>query len=77
VIEVQHAGGWDNSYRNYTEPDRKYKHPKRQYEGLPDLSPLSKPKGLEEVKPKPDAKPLLDRSVEDANQKDLKSKNLK
>jgi hypothetical protein len=77
MIEVEHAGGWDNSYRNYTDPDRKYKNPKRRYEGLPDLSPVSKPKGLDEVKPKQDTTPVLDSKITDANNKDLKSKNIK
>jgi hypothetical protein len=76
-IKVEHAGGWDPSqYRNYVSTEPPNSRPKRRYEGLPDLSPVSKPKGLDEVKPKPDAKPLVDKSLEDANKKDLKSKNI-
>ena len=75
-IKVEHAGGWDNSYRNYTEPDRKYNNPKRQYEGLPSLQRVSKPTGVEQVKPKPDATPVLDKALEDAITNDLKSRNL-
>jgi hypothetical protein len=65
VIEVQHAGDWDpTQYRNYTEPDRTYKRPKRRYEGLPALSPVSRPCPLDE-------------KLEQANVNDLKTKNLK
>ena len=74
-IKVEHAGGWDNSYRNYTEPDRKYNNPKRQYEGLPSLQRVSKPQGLKEVTPKQDATPV-DESISKANNNDLKSRNL-
>ena len=75
-IKVEHSGGWDNSYRNYTDPDRKYKKPKRRYEGLPSLPRVSKPTGVEQVKPKPDATPVLDKALEDAITNDLKSRNL-
>jgi hypothetical protein len=86
-IKVEHAGGWDPSqYRNYVSTEPPNSRPKRRYEGLPDLSPVSKPKGLDEVKPKPDAtpsgsplggSPVLDSKITDANNKDLKSKNIK
>ena len=76
-IKVEHAGDWDpTQYRNYTEPDRTYKRPKRRYEGLPSLPRVSKPQGLTEVTPKQDASPLVDKSLQDANKKDLKSKNI-
>ena len=75
-IKVEHSGGWDNSYRNYTDPDRKYKKPKRRYEGLPSLPKVSKPTGVEDVKPKLDASPVLDKALEQAITNDLKSRNL-
>ena len=75
-IKVEHSGGWDNSYRNYTDPDRKYKKPKRRYEGLPSLPKVSKPTGVEDVKPKLDATPVLDKALEQAITNDLKSRNL-
>ena len=75
-IKVEHAGDWDpTQYRNYTDPDRTYKRPKRRYEGLPSLPRVSKPQGLTEVTPKQDATPV-DESISKANNNDLKSRNL-
>ena len=76
-IKVEHAGGWDPStYLPYCIDGSTYKTPKRQYEGLPSLPRVSKPTGVEEVKPKPDATPVLDKALEDAITNDLKSRNI-
>jgi hypothetical protein len=75
-VTVEHSGDWNpHQYRNYTDPDRKYKKPKRRYEGLPSLPRVSKPEGLTEVKPKSDPTPV-DESISKANNNDLKSRNL-
>jgi hypothetical protein len=75
-IKVEHSGGWKpNTYLPYCVDGSSYKTPKRKYEGLPSLPRVSKPKGLEQVEPKPDAKPF-DESISKANNKDLKARNL-
>ena len=75
-IRVEHAGGWNpNTYLPYCVDGSSYKTPKRKYEGLPSLPRVSKPKGLEQVEPKPDAKPF-DKRIDEANKKDLTARSI-
>jgi hypothetical protein len=75
-IKVEHSGGWKpNTYLPYCVDGSSFKVPKRVNADLPTLPPVSKPKGVTEVKAKPNPTPL-DKKITEANNKDLKSKNI-
>ena len=75
-IKVEHSGGWyPTKYIPYCTDSSTFKVPKRVNADLPTLPPVSKPKGVTEVKAKPDLTPV-DKKITEANNKDLKSKNI-
>ena len=75
-IKVEHSGGWDPSkYIPYCTDSSTFKVPKRVNADLPTLPPVSKPKGVTEVKAKPNLTPL-DKKITEANKKDLSKRNL-